>query len=114
MLYSASNVVLLLIAATTILRANGARILTVFPLYSKSHFAVGEALAVGLAEAGHSVTFVTPYASRSDLVNLETVELTGVIAEQEGEHVQDLQNGPEINCSLYNTARKMERNGQRR
>lgn len=56
-----------------------ARILTVFPAVSKSHFAVGEALTVGLAEAGHDITMISPFAYESKLPNLEVVQLDGAI-----------------------------------
>lgn len=61
-----------------------ARILTVFPAVSKSHFAVGEALSVGLARAGHQVTLISPYDYKSPMDNLESVQMTGTIEIAEG------------------------------
>lgn len=54
-----------------------ARILSVFPAVSKSHFAVGEALSVGLARAGHQVTLISPYNYKSAVNTLEGVQITG-------------------------------------
>lgn len=71
-------------AVAVIQIVEGARILTVFPAVSKSHFAVGEALSVGLAEAGHHVTLLSPFAYESDLPTLEAVQLTGAIETAEG------------------------------
>lgn len=71
-------------AVAVIQHVDGARILTVFPSVGKSHFAVGEALSVGLAKAGHHVTLISPFAYKSDLANLEAVQLTGAIEAAEG------------------------------
>lgn len=58
--------------------------MAVFPAVSKSHFAVGEALTVGLAKAGHQLTLVSPYEYKTNLPNLEAVQLTGAIEKMEG------------------------------
>lgn len=81
------NYQLLVVVAivTTILvpeYGQSARILTVFPMVSKSHFAVGEGLTVGLARAGHHVTLISPYNYKPpvDVGNLlESIELTGLV-----------------------------------
>lgn len=50
-----------LISATILYESNGARILGVFPMASKSHYILGTAYLKGLAEAGHDVTMVSPF-----------------------------------------------------
>lgn len=77
-----------LVAAVCIAGGGGvraARILTVFPAVSRSHFAVGEALSVGLAKAGHQVTLIGPYDYQSELPNLQVVQLDGIIEVANGE-----------------------------
>lgn len=73
---------LLLLALASMIIApqsiQAARILSVFPAVSKSHFAVGEALTLGLARAGHEVTLVSPYDYKSPVATLDVVQLTGV------------------------------------
>lgn len=73
---------LLLLALATLLATpyltEAARILSVFPAVSKSHFAVGEALTLGLARAGHEVTLISPYDYKSPVATLDVVQLTGV------------------------------------
>lgn len=56
-----------------------ARILSVFPVVCKSHFVAGEALSVGLAEAGHQVTLVSPFDHKSPVDRLETVQLVRLL-----------------------------------
>lgn len=45
------------------------RILGVFPVPSKSHYYVGEALMQGLAERGHEVTLISPFQSSNPINN---------------------------------------------
>lgn len=61
-----------------------ARILSVFPIVCKSHFAIGESLSLALAKAGHEVTLVSPFDHKSPVDTMETVQLTGFIELQEG------------------------------
>ncbi|XP_049824007.1 UDP-glycosyltransferase UGT5 isoform X2 [Aethina tumida] len=48
-----------LVAITTL--SNGYKLMVVFPIPSRSHFNLGLPLARGLADAGHDVTFLSPY-----------------------------------------------------
>lgn len=74
------------VAVAAVRLAAGARILIVFPVVTKSHFAVGEALADGLAKVGHQVTLVGPYVHKSNMTNMESVQLTGAVEAQEGRY----------------------------
>jgi hypothetical protein len=38
-----------------------ARILAIFPVAAKSHFTIGAAIAKSLNDAGHHITFVSPF-----------------------------------------------------
>ncbi|XP_055848943.1 UDP-glycosyltransferase UGT5-like [Episyrphus balteatus] len=54
-----------IVAAATLSNiADGYKILGVFPIASKSHFIIGDALMRGLAEKGHDVTVISPYPMR--------------------------------------------------
>lgn len=59
-------------------------ILVVSPVVSKSHFNVGEAITIGLADAGHNVTFIMPYDYKPKNPNIETVQITGAIEKAAG------------------------------
>lgn len=82
------NLLPLIVALLTIVWVaqfgQAARILSVFPAVSKSHFAVGEALSVGLARAGHQVTLISPYDYKSPVDTLEGVQVTGALEIAEG------------------------------
>ncbi|KAG4079716.1 hypothetical protein HA402_004421 [Bradysia odoriphaga] len=56
-------------------------ILVVSPALSMSHFKVGEAIATGLANAGHNVTLISPYDYKPKIRNIEPVQIAG-LAEQ--------------------------------
>lgn len=64
---------------------NASNILAIFPLVSKSHFKVGEALVLGLAEAGQEVTLITAYDFKPKLANVKVLQLTGAIEIAEGQ-----------------------------
>lgn len=53
------GIVFTLLAITVL--CHGYKLLVVFPMPSKSHFNLGTALARGFANAGHEVTFLSPY-----------------------------------------------------
>lgn len=59
-------------------------ILVLAPAVSKSHFNVGEAITIGLAEAGHNVTLISPYDYKPKYGNIEPVQTTGAIETAEG------------------------------
>lgn len=78
---------LIVCLAVSMPHINCAKILLVFPAVSKSHFLVGEALTLGLAEAGHNVTILSAYDYKPKLPNVEAVQLTGVLEMAEGKHI---------------------------
>lgn len=77
---------LLLVVLTTnlLLLAECEKILLVFPAVSKSHFKVGEALMLGLADAGHKVTMLCAYDYKTSNPNVDVVQLTGALEIAEG------------------------------
>ncbi|XP_037040608.1 UDP-glycosyltransferase UGT5-like isoform X1 [Bradysia coprophila] len=74
------KVVLLLSALPLISSYN---ILVVSPAVSKSHFSVGETISIGLADAGHNVTLISPYDYKPKHRNIEPVQVTGVLEKAE-------------------------------
>lgn len=59
-------------------------ILVVSPAVSKSHFNVGEAISIGLSDAGHKVTLISPFDYKPKSANIEPVQITGAIEKSEG------------------------------
>lgn len=53
--------------------AFGYRILGVFPIPSKSHYYVGQALMQGLVERGHEVTVISPFKVKHKIKNYSEV-----------------------------------------
>lgn len=58
--------------------ALGYRILGVFAIPVKSHYYVGQALMQGLAERGHEVTVISPFAAKNPIKNYNEVFLENV------------------------------------
>ena len=54
--------------------AHGAKILGVFPLPGKSHFAVSSSLMKELANRGHQVTVVSPFPEKSPVPNYTDID----------------------------------------
>lgn len=52
------------------------RILTVFPVYARSHYNVAKSLSKGLAAAGHEVTIVSPFKEQNTLKNYRQVHIS--------------------------------------
>lgn len=59
-------------------------ILVVSPAVSKSHFNVGEAFSIGLSDAGHNVTLISPFDYKPKNLNIEHIQTTGAIEKAEG------------------------------
>ncbi len=59
-------------------------ILVASPAVSKSHFNVGEAIAIGLSNAGHNVTLISPFDYKPKNRNIEHVQTTGAVEKAEG------------------------------
>lgn len=60
------------------------KILVAFPMPGRSHYILGNALAKGLAEAGHDVTMVSPFEEKNPPKNgtYRDVVLTGLDEEE--------------------------------
>uniref|UniRef100_A0A6P7G3E2 UDP-glucuronosyltransferase n=1 Tax=Diabrotica virgifera virgifera TaxID=50390 RepID=A0A6P7G3E2_DIAVI len=71
---------LLIFALKIICNVGGYEVLVVFPSPVPSHYILGNALARGLANAGHSVTMVSPYEEKDPPKNgsYKDVVLTGI------------------------------------
>lgn len=54
-------------------------ILVVSPAVSKSHFNVAEAITIGLSDAGHKVTLISPYDYKPKNANIEPIQVTGLL-----------------------------------
>lgn len=60
-------------------------ILVVSPVASTSHFKIGEAITVGLADAGHSVTVVCAYDYKpKNGSKIESIQVVDAIERAEG------------------------------
>lgn len=60
-------------------RISSYKILGFFPIPLKSHYFVGHSLMKGLADAGHDVTFISPFQeTKPKLKNFNEIRLTGV------------------------------------
>lgn len=66
--------------------ADGAKILAIFNLASKSHYILGSVYLKALAEAGHEVTMVSPYndAPKPQNTSYREIVLDGLIEQHEG------------------------------
>lgn len=57
MIHNKCIIIFTLICITAVNFSNGARILSVYSTYSRSHFIVAETLLIELAKRGHNVCF---------------------------------------------------------
>ncbi|XP_018579879.1 UDP-glucuronosyltransferase 1-8 [Anoplophora glabripennis] len=75
----------LLILLIAIYSAECSKILVVFPMPASSHYILGNALARGLAEAGHDVTMISSFEERNPPKNgsYRDVVLTGFLEEKD-------------------------------
>ncbi|KAJ6649189.1 hypothetical protein Bhyg_04423 [Pseudolycoriella hygida] len=72
------------------LGVSSSNILVVTPLASTSHFKVGEAITVGLANAGHNVTILSAYDYKpKNASNIESIQIIGAIEKSEGKNDQN-------------------------
>lgn len=58
---------------------NSAKILAVFPVASKSHYAIGEATMRALNEAGHEVTMISVFAPKKPIKNYRQIKIDDVM-----------------------------------
>lgn len=61
----------------------GAKILGIFHMTAYSHYQLGDRILKELAERGHEVTVITPFAEKEPTKNFKTVVLTGLVEEHE-------------------------------
>lgn len=61
----ANKILSLTILCVSCSSTNAARILGIFPTTAPSHYNLGNALMMGLAEAGHNVTMISPFEEKS-------------------------------------------------
>ncbi|CAH1999058.1 unnamed protein product [Acanthoscelides obtectus] len=82
------------------------KILTVFPMAAPSHYILGEAIARGLAEAGHDVTMVSPFEMKNPPKNgkFRDILLTGFIEEHKNHTVMNLFQMEHMNMITHNLA----------
>lgn len=57
---------------------NSYKVLTIFPMISRSHYIVGQALAKGLVAEGHEVTMISPFKEKQPIQNYHEVVLDGL------------------------------------
>ncbi|XP_050442608.1 UDP-glucosyltransferase 2-like [Adelges cooleyi] len=67
---------LVLVAACTLGRTDGANILGVFPINGRSHWVVYESLMKALAARGHNVTVITSFPQKSPIANYTDIDVS--------------------------------------
>lgn len=75
-----------LIAALAIIsahNASGYKILSIFPMFSRSHYILGHGLLKGLAEAGHEVTMISPFKASKPIPNYKEIVLEGLLEDMQ-------------------------------
>lgn len=68
----------LLILCFCVFHADGLNIFGVFPLGSKSHFAIGKSIANALHDAGHNITVMSPFPEKQPRERYRDIDLTEV------------------------------------
>lgn len=70
------NSILVLLICCTLHGVIGAyKILGIYPVPSKSHYFVGQALLEGLAEDGHEITIISPFITKTPSTNYTQIFL---------------------------------------
>jgi glucuronosyltransferase len=85
----------------------GAKILGLFPLPSKSHFAVSSALIKELANRGHQVTVYSPFPEKSPIPNYTNID-TGANRDDFLRHTGKLTAVNSFDCGLSATLRELQ------
>lgn len=70
--------------ALIIISVNGAKILAIFHIPSKSHYILGNTLLKALAKRGHQVTMLSPFALEEPVDNYTDVVMSGLLSQKEG------------------------------
>lgn len=71
--------IVLWLSVTILGICDGSKILGIFPVPSKSHYIIGEALLRGLAEKGHDVTMISPYTLDKPMKNYTDIVVNEVL-----------------------------------
>lgn len=59
--------------------AKSYKILGVFPLPSKSHFAIGNSVMKSLVDEGHDVTIISPFPNKKPQPNIRDISMVDVL-----------------------------------
>lgn len=78
--------------AFAIALADSAKILAVFPVPAKSHYAIGEATMRALNEAGHEVTMISAFEPKKPMKNYRQITIENLI--------EAMAEGECVNCEL--------------
>lgn len=62
-----------------IIAVDGYKVLGVFPLGTKSHFAIGHSIIKSLLDVGHEVTVISPYPQKKPVKNYHDVDVSSVL-----------------------------------
>ena len=72
--------------------ANAYKILGVFPMQSKSHFAIGNSVMKSLVVEGHEVTIISPYPSKKPQPNIRDISISDLLEDfQKGDKINNLE-----------------------
>lgn len=72
--------------------ANAYKILGVFPMQSKSHFAIGNSVMKSVVDAGHEVTMISPYPSKKPQANFRDISIVELLEVfQKGDKINNLE-----------------------
>ena len=61
--------------------ANTYKILGVFPMQSKSHFAIGNSVMKSLVDEGHQVTMISPFPSKKPQPNIREISIEDIMVD---------------------------------
>lgn len=65
--------------AFSIALADSAKLLAVFPVPSKSHYAIGEATMRALNDAGHEVTMISAIEPKKPIKNYRQIKIDNIL-----------------------------------
>lgn len=80
---------MIFIIALSITLASSYKILGVFPVASKSHYAIGEATMRALNEAGHEVTMISVFEPKKPLSNYNQIKIPNLMDKLQNGMISD-------------------------
>lgn len=80
---------IVLCLAAIVIGVNGAKILAIFHLPSKSHYILGSTLLKALAKRGHQVTMISPFALEEPVNNYTDLVMSELLIRKEGNNYVD-------------------------